>query len=323
METLGKELSAREDALRKMERRRRINMAFFLGPALLVVGLFFVVPVIVDIVISFSDLGRDLRITKFSTDNYERALGVGDTRRDRQLPGVIARTVIYVGGTLLIFNTTFGLILALTTTALPTGSGGFFRAVWLLPRMSPSVVYAILWIWSIHGGDTSLVNQILTEVFGVSEAIDLRQLHPMWVIIIANGFIGASFAMIILTSAIRSIPDHLFHAARCDGAGPLSLIRHITLPQLRWPLTYIVIWQTLSLMTSFEYILLITGGGPFRATTVYAIFIFQRAFSASGQYAYGAALTFFLIVPGVALALILWRVSNMRKLMQQPRIEVQ
>ena len=323
MATLGKESSAREDALRKMERRRRINMAFFLGPAFLVVGLFFVVPVIVDIVISFSDLGRDLRITKFSTDNYERALGVGDTRRDRQLPGVIARTVIYVGGTLLIFNTTFGLILALTTTALPTGSGGFFRAVWLLPRMSPSVVYAILWIWSIHGGDTSLLNQILLEVFGVSEAIDLRQLHPMWVIIIANGFIGASFAMIILTSAIRSIPDHLFHAARCDGAGPLSLIRHITLPQLRWPLTYIVIWQTLSLMTSFEYILLITGGGPFRATTVYAIFIFQRAFSASGQYAYGAALTFFLIVPGVALALILWRVSNMRRLMQQPRIEVQ
>ena len=323
MAILDKESSAREDALRKMERRRRINMAFFLGPAFLVVGLFFVVPVIVDIVISFSDLGRDLRITKFSTDNYERALGVGDTRRDRQLPGVIARTVIYVGGTLLIFNTTFGLILALTTTALPTGSGGFFRAVWLLPRMSPSVVYAILWIWSIHGGDTSLLNQILLEVFGISEAIDLRQLHPMWVIIIANGFIGASFAMIILTSAVRSIPDHLFHAARCDGAGPLSLIRHITLPQLRWPLTYIVIWQTLSLMTSFEYILLITGGGPFRATTVYAIFIFQRAFSASGQYAYGAALTFFLIVPGVALALILWRVSNMRKLMQQPRIEVQ
>jgi inositol-phosphate transport system permease protein len=194
--------------------------------------------------------------------------------------------------------------------------------VWLLPRMSPSVVYGILWIWTVHGGDTSLANQIMMGVFGYEDPIDLRQLYPMIVIIIANGFIGASFAMIILTSAIRGIPKHLFHAARCDGAGSFALIRHITLPQLRWPLTYILIWQTLSLMVSFEYILLITGGGPFRATTVYAIFIFQRAFSASGQYAYGAALTFFLIVPGVMLALILWRVSNMRKLMQQPRIEV-
>ena len=47
-----------------------------------------------------------------------------------------------------------------------------------------------------------------------------------------------------------------------------------------------------------------------------------RAFSASGQYAYGAALAFFLIIPGVILALLLWRLSNMRALLQQPRIEV-
>jgi inositol-phosphate transport system permease protein len=319
---ITEDLKAARDEHRAMETRRRLNMAFFLGPAIVIVGLFFVVPVIVDIVISFTDLGRDLRITEFTTDNYERALGIGDARQDRQLPGVIARTFVYVGGTLLIFNTTFAVILALTTTAIPSGSGTFFRAVWLLPRMSPSVVYAILWVWSIHGGDSSLVNQVLINVFGFTEPIDLRQLQPMWVIIIANGFIGASFGMIILTSAIRGIPEHLFHAARCDGAGPLSIVRHITLPQLRWPFTYILIWQTLSLMTSFEYILLITGGGPFRATTVYAIFIFQRAFSASGQYAYGAALAFFLIIPGVILALLLWRLSNMRQLMQQPRIEV-
>ncbi len=305
-----------------MEWRRRINMLIFLGPAVAIVGLFFIVPVAVDIAISFTDLGRDLRITEVTTANYERALRLGDTRPDKQLPGVLARTAIYVLGTLFIFNTTFGLLLALTTTAIPAGSGAFFRSVWLLPRMSPSVVYAILWIWSIHGGETSLVNQVLMNVFGATEAIDLRQIQPMWVIIFANGFVGASFAMIILTSAIRGIPHHLFHAARCDGAGSFSIIRHITLPQLRWPLTYIFIWQTLSLMTSFEYILLITGGGPFRATTTYVLFLFQRAFGSSGQYAYGATLTLFLIVPGILLALLLWRVSNMQKLMQQPRIEV-
>ena len=322
MAAITEDIAVRADAQRAMEWRRRINMAFFLGPAVVVVGLFFFVPVLVDIGISFTDLGRDLRVTEITTQNYERALRLGDTRPDRQLPGVLARTAVYVLGTLFIFNTTFGLILALTTTAIPAGSGAFFRAVWLLPRMSPSVVYAILWIWSIHGGDSSLVNQILMNVFGATEPIDLRQIQPMWVIIFANGFVGASFAMIILTSAIRGIPDHLFHAARCDGAGSFSIIRHITLPQLRWPLTYILIWQTLSLLTSFEYILLITGGGPFRATTVYVLFLFQRAFGASGQYAYGAALTFFLIIPGIFLALLLWRVSNMQKLMQQPRIEV-
>ncbi len=301
-----------------MRARERANMAIFLGPAFLCVGFFFVVPVVVDIAIAFTDLGRDLRVTEITTKNFERAFVA-----DRQLPGVIARTVVYVGCTLLIFNTTFGLLLALTTTAIPRTSGNFFRAVWLLPRMSPSVIYAILWAWSVHGGDSSLVNQVLIHVFGTTDAVDLRQTAPMWVIIFANGFIGASFAMIILTSAIRGIPEHLYHAAQCDGAGPLSRVWHITLPQLRWPLTYIFIWQTLSLLTSFEYILLITGGGPFRATTVYAIFIYQRAFGSAGQYAYGAALAFFLIVPCVIMALVLWRISNMGKLLQRPRIEVQ
>ena len=318
MGTTAEDAAIRATARSSMKGRERANMAMFLGPAFLVVGFFFVVPVFVDIAISFTDLGRELRIEEITTKNYERAFV-----SDRQLPGVIARTLWYVGATLLIFNTTFGLLLALATTAIPRTSGTFFRAVWLLPRMSPSVVYAILWTWSVHGGDTSLVNQVLMHLFDAEEPIDLRQTSPMWVIIFANGFIGASFAMIILTSAIRSIPEHLYHAARCDGAGSLARIWHITLPQLKWPLTYIFIWQTLSLLTSFEYILLITGGGPFRATTVYAIFIFQRAFGSSGQYAYGAALAFFLIVPGVILALLLWRISNMSRLLQRPRIEVQ
>ena len=318
MGAVAEDAVIRAYARSSMKARERANMAIFLGPAFLVVGFFFVVPVFVDIAISFTDLGRELRIEEITTKNYERAFV-----SDRQLGGVIARTVFYVGATLLIFNTTFGLVLALATTSIPRTSGTFFRAVWLLPRMSPSVVYAILWTWSVHAGDTSLVNQILMRLFGAEKPIDLRQLEPMWVIIFANGFIGASFAMIILTSAIRGIPQHLYHAARCDGAGSLSTVWHITLPQLKWPLTYIFIWQTLSLLTSFEYILLITGGGPFRATTVYAIFIYQRAFGSSGQYAYGAALAFFLIIPGVILALLLWRISNMSRLLQKPRIEVQ
>ena len=69
--------------------------------------------------------------------------------------------------------------------------------------------------------------------------------------------------MIIFTSAIRAIPEHLFYAARVDGAGSLSVVRHVTLPALRWPISFITIYQTLSLLVSFEYILLLTEGGPF------------------------------------------------------------
>ena len=111
----------------------------------------------------------------------------------------------------------------------------------------------------------------------------------MVLIIVANGFIGASFGMIIFTSAIRAIPQHLFWAARVDGASGLAIVRHITLPAIRWQISFVTIYQALSLLVSFEYIWLITDGGPFYDTTVFALYVYQRAFD-SGQYAYGAAL---------------------------------
>ena len=241
---------------------------------------------------------------------------------DRRLPPVVVMTFIYVFGTLAIFNVTFGLILALVTTSISRISGSFFRGVWLMPRMSPSVLYILLWLWVVDPSSTGLLNQILIQVFGLTEPLDLKTQAPVALIIISNGFIGASLGMIIFTSAIRGIPEHLYHAARVDGAGVFAQTWFITLPALRWPISFVTIYQMLSLLVSFEYILLLTKGGPFYDTTVYALYIYRRAFE-SGQYGYGAALALFLIVIGTALALLGWRFFDMQRLLQRPRIEVQ
>jgi inositol-phosphate transport system permease protein len=296
--------------------RQRVNTLIFLGPACLLLALFFIAPVLIDFGLAFTDMGRNLKVTEFTTENFERMFA-----GDRRLVSVLGVTLIYVLGTLAIFNVTFALILALTTTALPDRAGAFFRAVWLLPRMSPSVVYALLWGWAISPTEHGLLNEFWSGLLGLPP-LDLKSDAPVLLIIVANGFIGASMGMIIFTSAIRSIPEHLFFAARADGAGALAIIRHITLPAIRWPLSFITIYQTLSLLVSFEYIWLITNGGPFFDTTVYALYVYKRAFD-SGQYAYGAALALGLIVIGSAAALLMWRFMDMRSLLQRPRIEVQ
>ena len=297
--------------------RQRANFVIFLGPAIVLTALFFVVPVLIDIAVSFTDLSRSLRITKFTTEHYAKVF-----QGDRRLSQVIGLTFIYVFGTLAIFNVTFGLVLALTTTSINKIAGGFFRGVWLLPRMSPSVLYILLWLWAINPSEVGLLNQVLMRVLGLNKPLDLMTAAPIALIIISNGFIGASLGMIIFTAAIRGIPEHLFHAAAVDGAGTLAHIRFITLPALRWPISFVTIYQTLSLLVSFEYILLLTKGGPFYDTTVYALYVYRRAFE-SGQYGYGAALAFFLIAIGVAVALLGWRFFDMERLLQRPRIEVQ
>lgn len=296
-------------------RRTALNFILFLGPASVLLILFFIFPVVVDIIVSFSDMGRSVQMNSFSMENYIRMFG-----NDKRLLKSLGLTFVYVAGTLFIFNVTFGLILALATTAIPDRLGAFFRSVWLLPRMSPSVVYALLWAWTVDPTERGLLNQILLA-FDLP-VYDMKLQDPMMLIIIANGLIGASMGMIIFTSAIRSIPEHLFHAARVDGAGGLRITWHIILPAIRWPLSFITVYQTLSLLVSFEYIWLITDGGPFYDTTVYALYVYKRAFE-HGQYAYGAALSLVLVAIGIVAALFMWKFMNMGRLLQEPRIEVQ
>ena len=309
-------------------RRQATNAAVFLGPACAFLFALLIIPIFVDLAVSFTDMAQTITVNEISTAQFRKIVKPdADALLGFEFRGSFYRafmkTAIYVFFTLAIFNVTFGLILALTTTALPDWLGGTFRAIWLLPRMSPSVVYALLWIWVVDPTERGLLNQVLVNVFGM-EPFNAFLDQPMALIVMANGFIGASIGMLILTSSIRSIPEHLFFAARADGAGPLSIVRHIILPALRWPLSYITAFQALALMVSFEYIWLIMG--PARSTMTMAMLAYTKTLApqiGSGQYAYGAAITLILIVVGMIVALVLYRLTNMKSLLSRPKIEVQ
>ena len=304
-----------------------VTAGLFLGPASFFLVAFLLLPIIVDLVVAFTDMSRSLSVENFTTKQFNKLVKIDEEAPlGFRLRGSFNRslmlTTTFVLATLFIFNTTFALVLALTTTAIPERLGGLFRAIWLLPRMSPSVVYALLWIWVVDPTERGLLNQIWLASGG-SEAINMKLDHPMLLIVLANGFIGASLGMLILTSAVRSIPREQFHAAAVDGAGQWAITRSIVLPALRWPLSYITVFQSLALLVSFEFIFLIMG--PARSTMTMAMLAYTKTLApdiGSGQYAYGAAITMILIVIGVVIALILWRLTDMRSLLAKPRIEV-
>lgn len=307
--------------------RQTTNIVLFLGPACVFLLCLLVVPILVDLVVSFTDMSQTIKVDDFSGSQFRKLAKPSDDallgfELRRSFYKALMLTGIFVILTLTIFNIGFALILALTTTALPDWLGGIYRAIWLLPRMSPSVVYALLWLWVIDPTDRGLLNQVLAA-FGAGP-VNMKLDTPMMVIVLANGFIGASIGMLILTSAIRSIPQHLFYAARADGAGSWAITRHIVLPALRWPLSYITVFQTLALLVSFEFIFLIMG--PSRATMTMAMLAYTKTLApdiGSGQYAYGAAITLILIVVGVFTALLLFRLADMKSLLARPRIEVE
>jgi inositol-phosphate transport system permease protein len=279
--------------------------------------VFYVVPAILTVTMALTNMDYRFQWNFIGLGNFRRMFN------DFLLPGILRVTLLYVIGTLGIFNVTFGLILALVTTSVGERIGRFFRALWLLPRFTPPVVYGMIWLWILDPTKHGLLNSVRVAM-GL-RPVDWILNYPLGVIIIANGIIGASFGMLIFTAAIQSIPQELHWAARVDGAGLLQDIRYITLPQIRWPILFVTAYQTLSLLTSYEYILIITQGGPYFASTVWSLYAYKLCFGgyyAPYQFGYGSAMALILVGIGLIAAVTYWRVFRFRRMMAEPLIEV-
>ncbi len=253
----------------------------------------------------------------WNAENYDRMFGSNDTLI------ILLNTLLYVFLTLTLFNTGFALVLAITTYYLPKSQAAVFRAIWFLPRISPPVLYVLLWKWLVW--DTGFLSTVLAW-FGVgARNWMLDGVINAWVfVVLINGFVGASMGMILFASAIQAIPQPLFWASEVDGASRWQQVRRIILPQLRWPILFVTSYQTLSLLTSFEYILLATDGGPGSATEVWALAAYHVAlnnYAGNLQYGYGATLALVLVAIGIVLSLIYLRIFNFDALVSRPRIE--
>ncbi len=265
-----------------------------------------------------STFDRLLELTNTSwswtTKNYSELFSSDFTLK------ILANTAFYVFFTLF-FNVGFALILALATFYMPAGQSRFFRAVWLIPRISPSVIYIMLWKWLSF--DSGFISYLLGTL-GVGGQNWLYE-FPWTFVLFSNGFVGASMGMIIFSSAILAISPEVLCAAEVDGAYKMQQIRRIILPLMSWPILFVTSYQTLSLMTSFEYILLLTDGGPgFFTTETWALNAYHTALSnyfGNLRYGYGATLAVVLVVVGIGLSLLYLRLFDFKKLVAEPQIE--
>ncbi|WAA10539.1 carbohydrate ABC transporter permease [Fervidibacillus albus] len=285
-----------------------------LTPFLLLVILFFVTPVIITTVMAFTNMDYMMEWNFIGLQNFEKIVS------DPNFVQIVTNTFVYVGATLLI-NVCFALLLALLSSYyIPyEKSGLFFRALWMLPRITPPVVYVLLWLWIFDASEYGLLNT-LTSFFSSKEPIAWLIDHPMTAIILVNGMVGASFGMIIFSSAIQSIPRDLFKAAQVDGASEWSVFKDIILPSIKWPIMFVSVWQLLSLLTSYEYILLLTDGGPVFESEVWALYAYHKAFK-NLEFGYGSALSLILVIIAIGLTGVVLKLFKFNSMIQSSRIE--
>ncbi|MGG5252659.1 carbohydrate ABC transporter permease [Neobacillus sp. SM06] len=287
--------------------------ALMLGPFMILISLFFFLPVILIAVLAFTGMDSSMRWEFTGIANFKKIV------LDPNIWLILKNTIMYVGSTLII-NVVFGLVLAILTTYFiqKESLSLIFRTIWMLPRISPPVVYTLLWLWFFDPSQYGVLNSF-RALFEMPSDKWLST-HPMTAIIFANGLIGVSYGMIIFSSAIKSIPQDLFQAAKVDGASHWSTILDIVLPALRWPIMFVALWQFLSLLTSYEYILLLTKGGPLFGSEVLALYSFHKAFQ-NFEFGYGAALSLVLVLIALIFSFLMWNFFGMKKMLGTSRIE--
>src|SRR5690606_33192501 len=289
-----------------------LRSAPFIAPFIILVFLFYLVPVLLTAVLSGTGMDFTMRFNFVGLKNFARILS------DSVLPQILHNTLVYVFFTCLL-NVGFGFILALLTTYFIKNEniGLFFRTLWLLPRMTPPVIYALLWLWFLDPTEKGMLN-VIVGAFGRPPQNWILN-NPMPTVILANGLIGVSLGMVIFSSAIKSIPDELYKAAMIDGAGDFKIIRHIILPLVKWPLMFLTVWQILSLITSYEYIMLITDGGPLFNSEVLSLYSYHKAFS-NLEFGYGAALAVILVLIGILVTTFMLKVFGFDRMMDPSRL---
>ncbi|NJE26217.1 sugar ABC transporter permease [Thermococcus sp. MV5] len=306
------------------------SLSFFLSPMIAMVGIFYLIPLVFTVYISFTKM-RNWNTEKYLSEivglyNYQRLFHM--FQHDPMIRAILLTTVVFVGITLII-NVFGGLLLALGTFFINESSASSIRLLWLLPRMSPIAVYSLVWYYFFHGSDIGTLNSILLKLGVVSEPIPWGQITPwgVWsIIIFVNGLVGVSFGMIVFTSALNQIPKELVIAARVDGASAWQISRKILIPMLKWHFLYVLTWQFLSLLTTYPHLFLLVEWDLVNRDygTTLALYVFNTAFGRGEQdQGLAAAAAVLLSIIGIMGGYVTLKVLQFERMIHEPRGDVE
>lgn len=294
---------------------KRVYPYLFIMPFALLVLVFFILPAIATIIMSFTDLNASMKINFVGFDNFKRIFS------DYSMPQILWNTFVFAVITL-VFSLFFGLFISIATQYFLKGSFSavIYRVLWLIPSIIPAVVYVTFWKYLFDPTGEGLLNKIVLFFQLEGDPISWFTKIAMAVVIIATIVSTTSGGMILLSAAISSIPEDLYKAAKVDGASEKSVITKIILPSLKWPLMYITISDLIGFVSSYFFILLLTNGGPMRDTTTLSLYAYQQAFNLK-YYGYGAALSLVVVLISLILTLWLLRLFDFDEMIKPSRIE--
>lgn len=290
-----------------MSHRRREGVYAYVSliPALTVVGLFSIYPLVYALKLSVTKnvLTNPLDHGFVGLGNFSQVLGT------YYFASSLMVTLTYTIAAVLL-TVLFGLGAALLMDR-PGKVPRMLRMLILLPWSIPIVMGGIMWRW-IFNGNYGIFNAFLVEIGAVDQYLSWLA-HPMLAIgalLTAHTWKEGPISAVMLLASLQVIPREVYEAARLDGANSWVLFRSITLPFLRPTLLIVIILQTLIAFVTFDLIYVMTGGGPADATSLLSWFAYAETFR-SLDLGRGAALaTVIAAIAALLATAYLWRMRS-------------
>lgn len=151
-----------------------------------------------------------------------------------------------------------------------------FRTLFYLPSVTSGVAMALLWMWLLNP-EFGLVNLALklVGIQGPGWLMDPSWAKPALILMSLWGIGGST---VIFLAGLQAMPQHLYDAAKIDGANQLREFRHITLPLMTPSIFFVLVTSVIGSFQTFTTVYIMTEGGPGWSTLMYGLHLYNNAF---------------------------------------------
>ncbi|TLS52421.1 sugar ABC transporter permease [Paenibacillus antri] len=267
----------------------------FIGPAVLGLLAFVVLPVLFSLVLSFTNWDGSASISFIGLDNFARLFQDVVYLKAMRTTGIYALIAVPL--------TVAASILVAALLDRRIAGRNVYRTIFFIPSITMPIAIAVVWKW-LYNSSTGLINFMLglVGIDGPSWLTDPNVI--LWSVIIISVWAGIGSNMVILLAGLQGIPESYYEAARIDGASAVRRFLYITVPMLTPTIFFVTVTSFISSFQVFDLVYIFAsssssgGGGVLLEATRTAVYsIYQNGFQFFKiGYASAQAWVLFLVI---------------------------
>ncbi len=294
----------------RIERNAEINGWLFIAPALVMLGLFLIYPILWSLWMSFQ-VGKGLNFHFGGFANIVRLT------RDPVFIRALTNTCIFFFVQVPIMIT-LALLFAVALNDATLKLRGIFRTAIFLPCVTSLVAYSVLFR-SMFATD-GVVNNALMFLHIIGTPIPWLT-DPFWakvVIILAITWRWTGYNMVFYLAALQNIDRSIYESARIDGVPSWAVFTHITVPMLKPVILFTTVISTIGTLQLFDEVNNITvNGSPSDATLTLSLYIYNLTFRFMPSYGYAATVSYVIVIIVAILSFLQFWIARDRR----PRVK--